>query len=108
MVLMYGIGVDTDGDDYDGVGADTVDTDDTFQRTGLLRMLDVECSVRGCPETYVQKVGTIINVLVAVFVITTTTIIMYRRWPTTLLFHGPPCCNLLTLTLIQPFSAPYF
>jgi len=25
-------------------------------RTGLLRMLDVECSVRGCPETYVQKV----------------------------------------------------
>ena len=27
-----------------------------FQRTGLLKMLDVECSVRGCPETYVQKV----------------------------------------------------
>lgn len=26
------------------------------QRTGLLKMLDVECSVRGCPETYVQKV----------------------------------------------------
>lgn len=25
-------------------------------RTGLLKMLDVECSVRGCPETYVQKV----------------------------------------------------
>ncbi|CAB4054769.1 DACHS [Lepeophtheirus salmonis] len=25
-------------------------------RTGLLSMLDVECSVRGCPETYVQKV----------------------------------------------------
>ena len=71
MVLMYGIGVDTDGDDYDGVGA--VDTDDTFQRTGLLRMLDVECSVRGCPETYVQKVGTIINILVVVFIIITTT-----------------------------------
>jgi hypothetical protein len=27
-----------------------------LQRTGLLKMLDVECSVRGCPETYVQKV----------------------------------------------------
>ena len=27
-----------------------------FQRTGLLSMLDVECSVRGFPETYVQKV----------------------------------------------------
>lgn len=25
-------------------------------RTGLLSMLDVECSLRGCPETYVQKV----------------------------------------------------
>ena len=25
-------------------------------RTGLLSMLDVECSVRGFPETYVQKV----------------------------------------------------
>ena len=89
MVLMYCIDVDSDGDGYDGVGADTVDTDDTFQRTGLLRMLDVECSVRGCPETYVQKVGTIINIYVVVFIInstTTTTMIMYRRWPTTLLF----------------------
>ena len=90
MILMYCIDVDSDGDGYDGVGADTVDTDDTFQRTGLLRMLDVECSVRGCPETYVQKVGTIINILVVVFIITTnnntTTIIMYGRWPTTLLF----------------------
>jgi dachs protein len=28
----------------------------TLQRTGLLSMLDVECSVRGFPETYVQKV----------------------------------------------------
>ena len=27
-----------------------------FQRTGLLSMLDVECSLRGCAETYVQKV----------------------------------------------------
>ena len=27
-----------------------------FQRTGLLSMLDVECSVRGFPDTYVQKV----------------------------------------------------
>ena len=27
-----------------------------FQRTGLLSMLDVECSVRGLPATYVQKV----------------------------------------------------
>ena len=27
-----------------------------MQRTGLLKMLDVECSVRGCPETYIQKV----------------------------------------------------
>ena len=26
------------------------------QRTGLLSMLDVECSVRGFPATYVQKV----------------------------------------------------
>ena len=86
MVLMYCVGVESDGDDYDAIGTDTNDTDDTFQRTGLLRMLDVECSVRGCPETYVQKVGTIINILVAVFVITTTIIIMYRRWPTTLLF----------------------
>jgi len=25
-------------------------------RTGLLKMLDTECAVRGCPETYVQKV----------------------------------------------------
>lgn len=26
------------------------------QRTGLLSMLDVECSVRGTPESYIQKV----------------------------------------------------
>ena len=26
-------------------------------------MLDVECSVRGCPETFVQKVKTIIDFL---------------------------------------------
>ena len=70
---MFCVGVSTDGDDYDVIGANTVDTDVTFQRTGLLRMLDVECSVRGCPETYVQKVGTIINILVVVFIIITTT-----------------------------------
>ena len=27
-----------------------------MQRTGLLSMLDVECSARGTPESYVQKV----------------------------------------------------
>ena len=27
-----------------------------LQRTGLLSMLDVECSLRGCSETYIQKI----------------------------------------------------
>ena len=48
-----GIALDVDVDYVDNVPV--IDLISSL-RTGLLSMLDVECSVRGLPETYVQKV----------------------------------------------------